>query len=330
MLRPLRIAITSGDADGIGPEVVGKALKKLGPQKTVQFYMWRSKSFPKKDMRRIQSAFRVRSFESWSEALAHIPNSSKELIDICGKSNPALWVEEAATACVYRHLDGLATAPLSKPLIKASGLTDLGHTEILKRVSKTKQAHMVFLGKNFNVFLGTGHLPLKDVSAHLNPEVFDSILKQAKDFVLAFSNFDPSIVKRPIGVLGLNPHAGDTGLIGSEEVEFMAKALETINSDKIKWAGPLVPDVAFTKSNWPKYCLYLAMYHDQGLIPFKTVHGQHGVHLTWGLPFIRTSVDHGTAFDIAGKDKADPTSMYLALKWAIKLAKGLSHESRNF
>lgn len=250
---------------------------------------------------------------SWAEALNKIPSSPKELVDINGNHNPAKWVEEAGAACFFKHLDGMATAPLSKPSVFAGGMTDLGHTDILKRVSNTKDAYMTFLGKEFNVMLLTGHVSIKDVSAKMTSRNIIEGVNSASSFVKLLS------LKKPLALLGLNPHSGDSGLLGTEETEVLAPALETLRKDKVLIEGPLVPDSAFTPDRWPRYSLYLALYHDQGLIPFKTVHGQNGVHITWGLPFVRTSVDHGTAFDIAGKDKADATSMRLAIEWAIKL-----------
>ncbi len=317
MLRPLRIAITSGDSNGIGPEVVSKALRRLGPQKNIQFFLWRNSDFPKKDLRRIQKEFKLITVGSWAQALSQAPRSSRDLVDICGATNPTHWVEEAAQACYFKHLDAMATAPLSKPAIKESGLKDVGHTDILKRVSQTKNAYMVFLGDKFNVFLATGHLPIRNIAEKINKETITEALIQAQKFAKSLH------YTLPIGVLGLNPHAGDSGVIGSEDLEIISPAIESLSKEPLKFVGPLVPDAAFVKNHWDTYSLFVAMYHDQGLIPFKTVHGQKGVHLTWGLPFIRTSVDHGTAFDIAGKDKADESSMYLALKWAIKLTKGV-------
>ena len=321
--RPLRIAITSGDAGGIGPEVVSKALKRLGPQKNIHFFLWRNSDFPKKDLRRLQSKFKLITVGSWAEALSRTPSSSKELVDICGNTNPAIWVEEAAQACYFKHLDAMATAPLSKPAIKESGMKDLGHTDILKRVAQVKNAYMVFLGEKFNVFLASGHLPIKNVSENLNSEKVFTALQQALSLTEMLSSFDPKFSKKPIAVLGLNPHAGDSGIIGLEDEEIIEPIIKNLRDNSAKIVGPLVPDAAFLKQNYELYSLYVAMYHDQGLIPFKAVHGLSGVHLTWGLPFIRTSVDHGTAFDIAGKNKADETSMHLAIKWSIRLARGM-------
>ncbi|MES2962733.1 MAG: 4-hydroxythreonine-4-phosphate dehydrogenase PdxA, partial [Bdellovibrionota bacterium] len=120
----------------------------------------------------------------------------------------------------------------------------------------------------------------------------------------------------------LNPHAGEEGLIGESELDVHAKALAFAAEKKIAVEGPLVPDAAFFEKNWKRYSVFVANYHDQGLIPFKMIHGQEsGIHVTMGLPFVRTSVDHGTAKDIFGKDKADPRSMYQALEWAIRLSR---------
>jgi 4-hydroxythreonine-4-phosphate dehydrogenase len=323
MLRPLRIAITSGDADGVGPEVVAKALRKLGPQKNVQFFLWRNGAFPKRDLKRIAKSFKLVTVNSWSEALKKIPSSTKEIVDINGTSNPAKWVEEAGGACFFKHLDGMATAPLSKPAVQAAGLKDIGHTDILKRVSQTSDAYMTFLGEKFNVMLLTGHSSIKDVAQKITEEsVRKGILAGASLVKLLSKSNSKKLEKRPMALLGLNPHAGDSGLIGTEEQKIINPVLESLWADKVNVEGPLVPDSAFTPDRWPRYSLYLALYHDQGLTPFKTVHGQNGVHITWGLPFVRTSVDHGTAFDIAGKDEADATSMRLALEWAIKLSSG--------
>jgi 4-hydroxythreonine-4-phosphate dehydrogenase len=322
MLRPLRVAITSGDPDGIGPEVVAKALRRLGPQKKAHFFLWRNKDFPKRDLERIKKSFKLITVGSWAEALTRMPSQPKELVDICGGASPAKWVEEAGSACFYKHLDALATAPLSKPRIVASGLNDLGHTEILKRISSSERAYMVFMGKKFNVFLATGHVALKDLAPKISQQNIESaILSAQKLKELMVKTGVKGFAKKPIGVLGLNPHAGDAGLIGFEEADVIIPAIEKLKSGAAL-EGPLVPDSAFTPNQWPRYSLYLALYHDQGLIPFKAIHGQEGLHLTWGLPFVRTSVDHGTAFDIAGKDKADATSMGLAIEWAIKLGEG--------
>jgi 4-hydroxythreonine-4-phosphate dehydrogenase len=181
---------------------------------------------------------------------------------------------------------------------------------------------MTFIGDKFNVMLATGHIPLSQLSSKFSASNLEEAIRAAGGFVRLLRKLEKrKTPTKPIGVLGLNPHAGDTGIIGTEDDSIVKPTLNRFGDSDILLEGPLVPDSAFTPPSWSKYSLYLALYHDQGLIPFKTVHGQNGVHLTWGLPFIRTSVDHGTAFDIAGKDKADATSMRLAVEWAIRLAR---------
>ncbi|MCB0363235.1 MAG: 4-hydroxythreonine-4-phosphate dehydrogenase PdxA, partial [Bdellovibrionales bacterium] len=132
----------------------------------------------------------------------------------------------------------------------------------------------------------------------------------------------PSLREKPIALVGLNPHAGEDSLIGNEEEKIFLTALKEADRNKIAVEGPLVPDAAFSPENWSRYSVFVCPYHDQGLIPFKMIHGQKsGVHITMGLPFVRTSVDHGTAKNIFGKNRANPNSMVEALKWAIMLAK---------
>ena len=318
MKKPLKICITTGDIDGIGMEISAKALAKLKPKKDVIFYLWRSPKTPKKFLDIIDGAFRRVTVSTWPEALKHTPANHKELIDIASHLPPALWVEQCAKANQFGHVDALATAPLSKTSIADAGLKDIGHTQILQRVAKRKSAHMAFVGNKFSVILATAHIPVNEIQSSLNVRILRSAINAGKVVRSLLPSRDQ---RKSIGLLGLNPHAGEEGMIGKLEQTLHKPLLrEFKKSDLID--GPLVPDAAFFESNWKKYSVYIANYHDQGLIPFKMIHGQHsGLHITMGLPFIRTSVDHGTAKDIFGKNKADPSSMLEAIEWAIKLAK---------
>ena len=169
---------------------------------------------------------------------------------------------------------------------------------------------MGFIGKEFNVVIATDHIALKTVESKLTKKLIEQAIKACID--LKKLNND----KRPVCVLGLNPHAGEKGIIGSYEKSFLNKIISK------NLVGPMSPDAAFFKSNWKKYSSFLALYHDQGLIPFKMVHGQDsGVHITLGLPFIRTSVDHGTAKDIFNKNVANSHSMRDAILLNLKLLK---------
>lgn len=319
MKKPLRIAITTGDPDGIGTEITAKALSKLKSQPGVTFYMWRSPRTPRAHLHQIDRSFKRITVNSWPEALQVKTKGSKEIVDISSNLSPALWVEQTAKAAHFGHLDAMATAPISKTAIKAAGLQDMGHTGILKRVTKSKELFMGFIGEHFNVLLATGHLSLDEVTDALSVERLEKALTAAAQLR---SVLDKKQSRRPIALLGLNPHAGEEGLIGHTEQKVHAKALAFAAGRQLGVEGPLVPDAAFFPKNWKRYSVFVANYHDQGLIPFKMIHGQEsGIHVTMGLPFVRTSVDHGTAKDIFGKNKADPRSMLQALEWAIRLSR---------
>jgi 4-hydroxythreonine-4-phosphate dehydrogenase len=316
--KPLRIAITTGDIDGIGMEVVSKALSKFGPRAGVQFLLWRAPSASKRDLRRIDSEFRRRTVSTWPEALAHQPSSHKELIDINSKMPPALWVQHCAEAAMFGHIDGMATAPLSKTSIKAAGLKDLGHTDILRRISGVENLFMGFVGKHLAVVLATDHVPIAKVPFLLNSSRLTAAIAAA-DLVRKWLPEKKS--RLPVGLLGLNPHAGENGLIGEEELLLFGGAASGAARLGIPLEGPLVADAAFSEERRERISVFVASYHDQGLIPFKMLHSHRGVHITLGLPFVRTSVDHGTAKDIFGKNRAEYGSMLEALKWAIALSR---------
>lgn len=320
MKKPLRIAITTGDVDGIGTEVTAKALAKIRPKPGVSFLLWRSPLCPPRYLSLIDRHFRRITVNSWPEALKVSPDSHKEIVDINSNLPPPIWVETTAQAAHFGHIDGMVTAPLSKTAIAAAGLSDIGHTDILKRVSKTKELFMGFIGDEFNVLLATGHIPVDEVTSHLTPSRLEKAIRAADRLR---SVLDKKEASRPLALVGLNPHAGEEGLIGDAEKKVYRPVLERLREDGMEISGPLVPDAAFFRKNWSEYSVYVASYHDQGLIPFKMIHGQEsGIHVTMGLPFVRTSVDHGTAKDIFGKNKADASSMTLAIEWAIRLCRG--------
>jgi 4-hydroxythreonine-4-phosphate dehydrogenase len=319
---PFKISITTGDSDGVGLEVTEKALLKLGPQKAAHFLIWRSAVSSPKNLRKLEKNFKLISFENADEALNFFLSgkmNSKTLVEIVSKESPATWVETTALWCFNKKIQGMVTGPISKTEIYKAGMRDMGHTDILKRISKTSNVFMGFLGKEFNVLLATAHIPLEKVPSNLSVASLTIALEAANRLrgMLA-----PAARKRPIAILGVNPHAGEMGLIGKEESQIHPGLLKEAKKLKIPVWGPLSPDAAFQQENWKKCSVYLAMYHDQGLIPFKLVHGQdNGVHVSVGLPFVRTSVDHGTAKDIFAKNKANPASMVDAIEACIRLIK---------
>lgn len=310
-------AITSGDPNGIGLEVSAKALEKLGPQKGLRFILYRSSKGDHEQLKRLDKKFLRISVRSLSEAFDISKKNNRDplLLDFVHEKPAPFWVEESALACTKHQLQGLITAPLSKTLIQSCGFKAKGHTEILQKVSKTKKVHMVFVGRHFSVLLATGHIPLSEVSQRLTSKELKTALERA---LQARKILPLSIRSKPVALLGLNPHAGESGLLGREETFIFKKALGGLRDVY----GPISPDAAFLKSNWKRFSLYVACYHDQGLIPFKMIHGtESGYHLTFGLPFIRTSVDHGTAFDIYGKDRADGSSMLDAIRACMTLSR---------
>lgn len=312
------IAITTGDIDGIGLEVASKALGTLGPKNNVHFVLFRSHQSPEQQMAALDRKFHRKTYNSVHTALMNPLTHKNQIYDIASPLPPPLWVESAAQMCHSGRFHALVTGPLSKTIIHESGLKDMGHTGILKRVASQPDVFMAFYGPKFSVVLATDHLPLRQVSQALTKDRLRACLRASRELEALLKK---SQLRLPVGLLGLNPHSGEDGLIGEEENLIHLPVMQEMGSE-LEIAGPLVPDAAFHELQWLRYRYFVANYHDQGLIPFKMVHGpQSGVHLTLGLPFLRTSVDHGTAKDIFGRNVADAGSMTEALKVALKLVK---------
>lgn len=316
MASKFRILITTGDSDGIGWEVTAKALNALGPRPGVQFIFYRSAQSFSARPPALTKKFKHRVLPSITEALGS-PFDAKTALEVRSPKLPAHWVEEAASACLAGKAQALVTAPLSKTSIAAAGMSEIGHTEILGRVTGKQDLFMGFLGKKFSVVLATGHRPLGRALTELTPVKLAAAL-HAADRLRSLLSAPQK--KLPLALVGVNPHAGEAGLIGKDEIWFR-KLAQDLNAS-LGVEGPLVPDSAFLPQNWGRYSVYVCPYHDQGLIPFKMVHGfTGGVHLTLGLPFVRTSVDHGTAKELFGKNKAQSGSMKDAITAAIRLSK---------
>ena len=248
---------------------------------------------------------------SLQEALA----STHPIVDLCSKDSPPKWVELSAKLCLEKKAKALVTAPLSKVTIKKSGYAYAkGHTEILKKVCNSSDVFMLFLGKNFNVFLLTGHIPLKKVPTQLTSSLVEKGINIADSYLKKINNS-----KKPLALLGVNPHAGEEGILGLEEIKLFKKVLKKVRKKSVLITDPLTPDVAFLKKNWKKYSCFICPYHDQALIPFKALNDHtKSVQITLGLPFLRVGVSHGTAYDIFNKNKASSVSMLEAFKIAVK------------
>lgn len=213
------------------------------------------------------------------------------------------YLDKAMELCQGKYVDGMVTCPISKDSINMAGYKYSGHTEYLAEKSNTEDFAMVLKGKKVVVLLNSTHVSLKEA---INRVTKDSLSKKIRMAEKAKKELG---LTGPIAVAGLNPHNGENGLFGREEIEIIGPAVEEAKQEGIECEGPIVPDTLFTKVLKGQYSISVVMYHDQGLIPMKMESFGMGVNVTIGLPFVRTSVDHGTAFDIVGKNLADIGSL---------------------
>ena len=221
----------------------------------------------------------------------------------------------AAEGCLDGRFSGMVTAPLAKSVIADSGIAFTGHTEFLASVTNATLPVMMLVAGDLRVALASTHMPLRDVADYLTPGKLERVLRILHAYLRdKFGISNPEIV-----VCGLNPHAGEDGHLGNEEIEFITPTIRKLQDEGLNLRGPLPADTAFTPAAGHKDAV-LAMYHDQGLPVLKYAGFGHAVNVTLGLPIIRTSVDHGTAFDIAGTGKADPGSLLAAVELAITMA----------
>lgn len=320
------IGFTCGDVNGIGIELIIKTLSDaritehctpviFASNKVINFYRKsvQDGSFnfqPVKELQRLNPKA-VNLFNCWEEEVNITPG---ELNDIGGKY-AVLSLKAAVVALREGHIHGLVTAPIHKKNVQSQDFPYTGHTPFLKDALAAKEVLMLMTASNLRVGLVTEHVPVGEVSKHITKEGIVKklvLLKQSlkRDF---------GIDKPKIAVLALNPHAGDEGLIGKEELEIIQPAIKDVKQqDMIAW-GPYPADAFFARGQHEKFDAVLAMYHDQGLIPFKSLAVGEGTNFTAGLSAVRTSPDHGTAFDIAGKGKADEASFRAALYTCIDI-----------
>ena len=227
-------------------------------------------------------------------------------------------LELALDGCLDGRFDAIVTAPVHKGVINDAGVPFTGHTEFFAERTRTPRVVMMLIGGGMRVALATTHLAVKDIAAHITQETLETTLRSLhKDMATRFGFSAPRIA-----VAGLNPHAGESGHLGREEIDVIIPVLERLRGEGMQLAGPLPADTLFNPSKLKEFDGVLAMYHDQGLPVLKYASFGHGVNVTLGLPVIRTSVDHGTALDLAGSGKADAGSLYAAIELAAALARG--------
>ncbi len=309
-----RLLLTIGDPNGIGPEIIlkifndrtfisKKDLTVIGSKNILDHYasLLNLKPIPKEKLLEIPlpSKFNLNPGKIEKNAGKFSGNAVKKAIDLCLK----------------KEFDGMITLPISKESFNLGGYNYPGHTEMLSELTSSGDTVMILYSKEFSVALVTGHIPISKVSKALNKKLLiKKIITVNNSLVKNFGIKNPKIA-----VLSLNPHAGDGGLIGKEEQDIISPVIEEMNSIGFNLRGPFASDGYFANESYKRFDIAVAMYHDQGLIPFKMISFDKGVNFTAGLNIIRTSPDHGTAFDIAGMGIANAESTKQAIILADQL-----------
>jgi len=327
------IGITTGDLNGIGPEVIIKTFSDnrmldlctpviFASNKVINYYRRISPEHTfnfssTKDMTKLNPK-QVNIFNCWDDEVPIQPGS---LTDVGGKY--AVRSLMVATQCLKDgQLDGIVTSPINKSNTNVPDFPYTGHTPFFKDKFAAKEVVMILYYGNLRIALATEHIPVSKIAGSITKELLQSKLVTLRDSLIK----DFGIDKPKIAVLGLNPHSGDNGQIGNEEQTIIKPVIEALKQTNMLVFGPYSADGFFVRSNYTQFDATLAMYHDQGLVAFKTLAQGNGVNFTAGLPVIRTSPDHGTAYDIAGKNIADETSFREAVFQCI----GVLNQRKNF
>jgi 4-hydroxythreonine-4-phosphate dehydrogenase len=325
-MKPL-IAITIGDFNGIGPEIVLKSINSksiqaictpvlIGPLDAFEFYAHRLRI--KLGLQEIDSIPFERSgnyIPVYNTHKFYTHRIKPGLLSADAGKHAGEAIKVAVKIADNNLIDGIVTAPVSKEALYIGGYSFPGQTEMLGTYFGISDTLMMFAGKKMKIGLATTHLPISKISSKISKPYFFRKIQ-----ILNSSLKNDFKIKLPkIAVLGLNPHAGERGLIGYEEKNIIIPAIKTARKKRINVDGPFPADAFFGVQLNIKYDAILASYHDQGLIPFKMLYFHNGVNITAGLPIVRTSPDHGTAFEIAGKGIANPSSMIEAIRMARQI-----------
>jgi 4-hydroxythreonine-4-phosphate dehydrogenase len=329
-----KIGITMGDPTGIGPEIIVKALSMEEPFQVCRPIVFGDPDVLSKTIQMQHLSATLKIIEEVPEngylprKIFLFPISHLEVASLrfgqpdraCGEAM-VKYIDEAVKWVRMGRLDAMTTCPINKQAMNAAGYHFPGHTELLAHLAQTSPVAMMFLGSRWKIVLVTTHLPLKDVSKWITSNRILSILRLADEGMKKyFGVYHPKMA-----VLGLNPHCGEEGLLGEEERKEILPAIHEAKSIGMDVEGPFPADSFFNLSGSYTFDVVVSMYHDQGLIPIKMFDFKEAVNITLGLPFVRTSVDHGTAYDIAGKGLADPNNLIKAILTASNLLKSKSN-----
>lgn len=328
----IRIGITLGDINGISPEIIIKALSDERLYKYGTFIVYGSEvaiKYHQKLLPDYKANFNILSGDSKISLTR--PNlieiGGSQAIVTMGQANDSAgrlamsFLNAALSDLKSNKIDALITCPLNKSTIKLEKEPFTGHTEFISKYFNASETMMLMVYENLRVGLVTNHLPIEEISKNLNSQL---IINKIKTLNQTLSK-DFAIHRPKIAVLGLNPHAGDNGLLGKEEKEIILPAIQKATAQGIFAYGPFAADGFFGNGLYKNFDAVLAMYHDQGLVPFKSISGSEGVNYTAGMPIIRTSPDHGTAYDIAGKNLADINSLLNCIFYTKDILINRSH-----
>lgn len=323
------LGISIGDLNGIGPEIILKSLEDTRMMELctpVIFANNRLLSFIRKTVKSVNALHSIDHINQVQLGKINVLNVWKENVNIeFGKQDPivggyAIKSFTAATEALKKgEIDALVTAPIHKNAIQSEDFNFPGHTDYLNEQLEGN-ALMLMVAEDLRVGLLTDHLPLSEVASHITPELLTQKVKTINQTLIQ----DFNIFKPRIAILGLNPHSGDQGVIGTEEIKYMSPTIDTLFNEGYLVSGPFAADGFFGSEQQKQFDAVIACYHDQGLIPFKALSFGNGVNYTAGLNQVRTSPDHGTAFDIAGKGIADFTSFTQAIYLALDIYKNRS------
>lgn len=319
-----RIAITMGEPGGVGPEIIVKALSFPGIMGCNPVIVGNAEV--------MKDAVRLAGLDLSVRSIADLKHSVQEertieVFEVSSKLSRqknvpspeagravVKYIRKAVSLALCGEVNAIVTAPISKESLRLAGYMWPGHTELLAELTGAEDVAMMFVSEKLRVILCTIHIALKDVAGNISEERVYKTIKHTLAGARMLGINSPRIA-----VSGLNPHAGEAGIMGSEELDSIIPAIKMAQKTGVDISGPYPPDVVFHRAYNGDFDMVICMYHDQGLIPFKMLAFDTGVNATVGLPFIRTSPDHGTAFDIAWKNTASPSSMIEAIKLAARL-----------
>lgn len=327
-MENIKVGISIGDINGIGPEVIIKALSHqnllknitpiiYGSSKIISYY----KNIIKSDNFNYQNCStperadqgRVNVINCWDDTVIVNPGTQ----EVNGGKYAYIALDRATDDLVNKKIDALVTAPINKKTMEMADFPHPGHTEYVAKKAGESDALMLMVSQSMRLGVATAHMPLSEVSSHIDQELVERKLLQLHDSLKS----DFGISKPTIAVLGLNPHAGDEGLLGTEEIEIINPVLINLKKSGYLVYGPFSADGFFGSGQYKKYDGILSMYHDQGLVGFKALSFGQGINYSASLSVVRTSPDHGTGYELAGKNVADASSFINALELAVDIAR---------